>query len=166
MILENLIKPIILSEGITEPLLLKYDNFYAKQLTRSDLDADLEGVNSSIEIIQKTRGGSWPSEQLTRDADLLDLAWHEREFNDGNSFAYAIYTNEDEYLGCFYLYGMGLRTPLSEVTIDFEVDASWWVTTEAFKEGYYEKVYLALLQWLSDEFKFKRIKYSNKELPI
>ena len=166
MILENLIKPIMLSEGITAPLLLKYDNFYAKQLTRSDLDADLEGVNSSIEIIQKTRGGSWPSEQLTRDADLLDLAWHEREFNDGNSFAYAIYTNEDEYLGCFYLYGMGLRTPLSEVTIDFEVDASWWVTTEAFKEGYYEKVYLALLQWLSDEFKFKRIKYSNKELPI
>jgi len=75
MILENLIKPIILSEGITAPLLLKYDNFYAKQLTRSDLDADLEGVNSSIEIIQKTRGGSWPSEQLTRDADHLDLAW-------------------------------------------------------------------------------------------
>jgi len=56
MILENLIKPIILSEGITAPLLLKYDNFYAKQLARSDLDADLEGLNSSIEIIQKTRG--------------------------------------------------------------------------------------------------------------
>ena len=161
----NLHKFIKLPDGITAPTKLVYDDFYAKPLTRADLDADLEGVNSSIETIQNTRGGSWPSEPLEKDADFLDLAWHEREFRDGDSFAYVIYSNSEEYIGCFYLYGIGLRTPLNDETIELEVDASWWVTTEGYEKGYYEKVYSALQQWLTEEFKFSKIAYSNKVIP-
>lgn len=39
-----------------------YEDLRAKILTRADLKADMEGVNSSLELIRKTRGGSWPSE--------------------------------------------------------------------------------------------------------
>jgi len=75
----DLIKKLTLPEDYTPPVQLTYEDLIARPLTRSYLADDLAGVNSSIETIQKTRGGSWPTEELTEDFDLLDLAWHERE---------------------------------------------------------------------------------------
>lgn len=161
----NFRKFLALPEGVTAPMRLEFENFYAKPLSREDIDADLAGVNSSIELIQKTRGGSWPSQMLDKEADFLDLAWHEREFKDGDSFAYVIYTSKDEYIGCFYLYAVGVRTPLAEQNIDYDVDASWWVTTDAYDKGYYEMVYKALRTWLEDDFRFSKVLYSNKYIP-
>lgn len=37
------------------PSELEYEDLRAKTLTRADLKADMEGVNSSLEIIRKTR---------------------------------------------------------------------------------------------------------------
>lgn len=146
------------------PASLSYEDLRAKNLTRSDLKADMEGVNSSLELIRKTRGGAWPSEAVSEDFDLLDLAWHEREFRDGTSFAYVVYDDRDNYLGCFYLYPMGVRTELTEELIEYDIDASWWVTAAAYEQGYYEKLYKAMQQWLAD-FPVKKIYYSNKEMP-
>lgn len=143
---------------------LEYEDLRAKTLTRADLKADIEGVNSSLELIRKTRGGSWPSEPVSKDFDLLDLAWHEREFRDDTSFAYVVYNDRNEYIGCFYLYPMGVRTELSEELMNYDVDASWWVTSKAYEQGYYEKLYKALQQWLS-EFPVAKVYYSNKEIP-
>ena len=126
------------------PRELSYKNLRAKTLTRDDLQADMEGVNSSLELIRKTRGGSWPSEPVTEDFDLLDLAWHEREFRDGTSFAYVIYNDQEEYIGCVYLYPMGVRTELSEQLMEYDLDVSWWVTADAYERGYYEKLYQAI----------------------
>jgi len=146
------------------PTELSYEDIRAKTLTRDDLQADMDGVNSSLELIRNTRGGSWPSEPVTEDFDLLDLAWHEREFRDGTSFAYAVYSDGGGYIGCFYLYPMGVRTELTEDLMNYDVDASWWVTQRAYEQGYYEKLYKALQQWLS-EFPVKNVYYSNREIP-
>ena len=146
------------------PAELEYEDLRAKTLTRADLKADMEGVNSSLELIRNTSGGSWPSEQVTEDFDLLDLAWHEREFRDGNSYAYVVYSDKDEYIGCFYLYPMGVRTELTEELMKYDLDASWWVTAGAYEQGYYEKLYKAIQQWLS-EFPVKNVYYSNKDIP-
>ncbi len=143
---------------------LEYEDLRAKTLTRSDVKADMEAVNSSLEIIRKTRGGSWPSEPVTEEFNFLDMAWHEREFRDGDSFTYAVYGTSGTYIGCFYLYPMGLRTPLTEELLSYDVDASWWVTTDAYKQGYYQKLYKALQQWLS-ELSLENVYYSNKEIP-
>lgn len=146
------------------PAELNYEDIRAKTLTRDDLQADMDGVNSSLELIRNTRGGSWPSEPVTEDFDLLDLAWHEREFRDGTSFAYVVYGDAGDYIGCFYLYPMGVRTELTEDLMNYDVDASWWVTQRAYKQGYYEKLYKALQHWLS-EFPVENVYYSNKEIP-
>lgn len=159
------IQKFALPPGFTAPGELFYQDIVAKPLSRQDLEADLRGVNSSIDIIQKTRGGSWPSETLSEDFDFLDLAWHEREFRDANSFAYVVYTKDGNYIGCFYLYPMGVRTDLHEELLQYNVDASWWVTSEAYREGYYSKLYAALQQWLADAFPFKNVYYSNREIP-
>lgn len=143
---------------------LTYEDLRAKTLTRADLKADMEGVNSSLELIRSTRGGSWPSEPVTEEFDLLDLAWHEREFRDGTSFAYVIYSDKGEYVGCVYLYPMGVRTELTEELMEYDLDVSWWVTAEAYEQGYYEKLYRAIQDWMK-QLPVEKIYYSNKEIP-
>lgn len=163
MNLGDYIQKLKLPDGFSAPTELAFEDIIAKPLTRKDLKADLDGVNSSVEIIRQTRGGSWPEAQITEEFDLLDLAWHEREFRDAESFAYVIYDKSQKYIGCFYLYPMGMRTTLSEELLDYDVDANWWVTAEAYNAGYYKKLQIALAGWLNDEFPFKNIYYSNKE---
>lgn len=146
------------------PVELSFEDLCAKTLTRDDLHADMEGVNSSLKLIRKTRGGSWPSEPVTEEFDLLDLAWHEREFRDGTSFAYVVYSEVGEYIGCVYLYPIGVRTELTEELMDYDLDVSWWVTAKAYEQGYYEKLYRAIQEWMK-RFPVEKIYYSNKEIP-
>lgn len=159
------IQKFALPSDFTAPEELASEDIVAKPLTRKDLKADLAGVNSSIEVIQKTRGGSWPTEELSEEFDFLDLAWHEREFRDGNSFAYVVYGADGTYIGCFYLYPMGVRTELTEELLQYNVDASWWVTAEAYEQGYYLKLYYAIQQWLQSELPLGKVYYSNKDIP-
>jgi hypothetical protein len=159
------IQKLVLPPEFIAPKELVFEDIVARPLTRNDLKADLEGVNSSIAVIQKTRGGSWPTEELSEDFDFLDLAWHECEFRNASSFAYVVYSKDGKYIGCFYLHPMGFRTVLSEELLRYDVDASWWVTSKAYDEGYYKKLYKALQQWLKDEFSFQKVYYSNKEVP-
>jgi len=59
---------------------------------------------------------------------------------------------------------MGHRTALEENLLKYQVDASWWVTSDAYQKGYYKKLQTALDGWLSNEFGFTQIYYSNKEM--
>ena len=88
----------------------------------------MAGINASLELIRRTRGGSWPTEPVTEEFNYVDLVWHECEFREGDSFSYAVYDAGGQYLGCCYLYPLGRRTPLTEELIAFDVDVSWWVT--------------------------------------
>lgn len=156
-------KKLALPEGFNIPIKFKHESIEATPLTRNDLDEDLEAVNSSLEIIRDTRGGTWPEEELDRDFDLLDLAWHEREFRDGSSFAYVL-RSSGKYIGCLYIYPIGERIEISEETLDYDADFSWWVTQDAYDRGLYEEAYLAIKSWEKD-FPFSRIVYSNKFIP-
>lgn len=46
--------------------------------------------------------GDWP-EGLTLEENLIDLAWHEREFTTKRSFSWIIRDAENVYIGCFYI---------------------------------------------------------------
>lgn len=162
---ENFIKKFNLPPTFKALGKLVFEDLTARPLTKDDLEDDLAAVNSSIGTIRKTRGGSWPEGPLDKEFDFEDLAWHQREFRDATSFAYVIYNSDNRYIGCFYLYPMGIRTELTEDMLQYDVDASWWVTTQAYENGYYEKTYRGLQQWLADSFPFQRVYYSNREMP-
>lgn len=162
---QNFIKKFALPAEFKAPDKLEFEDLIAKPLTRKDLKADLAAVNSSIEVIKKTHGGSWPEKELSEDFDLLDLAWHECEFRDSRSFAYAVYDASGQYIGCFYLYPIGHRMELTDELDQYDADVSWWVTAEAYDKGYYGKLYTALQGWLNVSFPFANIYFSNKEIP-
>src|SRR5580693_2290680 len=162
---QGLIKSLDVPAGYTPPAELAHGDIMARAIGRADLDDDVRGINASIEIIQRTRGGGWPTEPVSADFNYVDLVWHECEFREGDSFAYAVYDSRGQYLGCSYLYPMGRRTPLTEELLHFDVDVSWWVTPDAYEQGYYAKLYTALRHWIEKAFPFTKAYYSTTEIP-
>lgn len=125
----------------------------------------MRGINASMELIRRTRGGPWPAEPVSADYNYIDLVWHECEFREGDSFTYAVYDSSPQYLGCCYFYPMGRRKPLTEELVKHDVDVSWWVTPDAYEKGYYVKLYAALRHWVGTAFPFTNPYYSNAEIP-
>jgi hypothetical protein len=153
----------LIPENFQAPPEYKTDNFTIRKLCYSDAKLDYEAVMSSIDIIKKTRGGAWPTPDLSFVDDQIDLAWHQREFENGTSFAYTVMSpDETECLGCLYLYPAGFRDDSSK---DGDVDVSFWVTQKAYNNGLYPKLYHALDLWLKTDWPFKKVAYTNREMP-
>jgi hypothetical protein len=162
---KGFIKSLDLPAGFTPPTELAYEDIRARAISRADLDDDVLGINASLEIIRRTRGGGWPTEAVSADFNYVDLVWHELEFREGFSFTYAVYDSDARYLGCCYLSPMGRRTPLTDELLEYDVDVSWWVTPDAYDRGFYAKLYIALRRWVADAFPFKKPYYSNAQIP-
>ena len=122
-------KKLRLPDGTEAPTQLVYGELEAQAITRDHLDDDVAGINASLDLIRKTRGGPWPTGPVTSEGNFVDLVWHECEFRDGGSYTYAVYHADHGYIGCCYLYPLGGRTTLTaELARDHDVDVSWWVT--------------------------------------
>ena len=159
------IKKLSVPDGFRVPTTLIHDDVVATAIVRADLRDDVRGINASIDLINRTRGGGWPTEPVTEEFNFVDLVWHELEFREGASFTYVIRKRDGTYLGCCYLYPLGRRTEITERLLEYDVDVSWWVTPSAYEQGYYAKVHDGLRAWLAAEFPFWRPYYSNREIP-
>jgi RimJ/RimL family protein N-acetyltransferase len=161
----GLVKSLDLPPGFRPPRDMVYEDIKASPLTRADLDDDVRGINTSLDLIARTRGGGWPTGVATAEDNYVDLVWHELEFREGYSFGYVVRHDDGRYVGCCYLYPMGRRVSLTAELTRRDVDVSWWVTTEAYERGYYAKLHEALTQWVVTEFPFRNPYFSNSELP-
>ena len=164
MDLAGFVKRLQLPDGFTPPRELSYEDLRARAISRVDLAEDVRGINASLDLIRRTRGGSWPTGPVTEDYNYVDLVWHEQEFREGESFSYAVYQAAGGYLGCCYLYPMGSRTPLTEVNAAHDVDVSWWVTPDGYSRGFYAKLQAALRQWVIEDYPFTNPHFSNREM--
>lgn len=153
----------LVPENFTIPVKLVTNQFIIRKLTARDVYLDYLAVMSSIDIIKKTRGGNWPNPKLTIDDDLIDLSWHQREFENRSSFAFTVMNlDETECLGCLYLYPPGFR---KDAPVGADVDVSFWVTEKAYKQGLYIKLYRVIKKWLKKEWPFKDPYWTNSEIP-
>jgi len=159
------IKKLRLAPGFTAPAELAFEDLVARAISRGDLRDDVRGINASIVLIRRTRGGDWPNGPVSEEFNFVDLVWHELEFREGTSFAYVVRDARGGYIGCCYLYPMGRRTPLTEQLLGYDVDVSWWVTPSAYARGDYQKLYRALRHWLTHQLPFEAPFYSNLEIP-
>ena len=76
--------------------------FQLTPLAPDCVDEDYEAVLATAPLLDGIFGG-WP-EGLTREANLIDLAWHEREFTARRSFSWILRDDGATYIGCFYLF--------------------------------------------------------------
>lgn len=163
MDLTGLTKRLTLQPGDVVPRTLDHERVQAHAITRDDLQADVAGINASLDLIRRTRGGSWPSEPVTLEGNYVDLVWHECEFRDGTSYTYVLTNPDHGYIGCLYLYPLGVRRPLTEEMLRHDVDVSWWVTPPAYEAGLYADTAQALARWIGHELPFTAPFYSNVE---
>lgn len=153
----------LVSDDFKVPEKLEHPKFLCRKLAAKDVYLDYLAVMSSIDIIKQTRGGSWPTPDLSFEDDLIDLAWHQREFEHKSSFAYTVMNlDETECLGCFYLYPAGFR---SEAPEGSDVDVSFWVTQKAYDQGLYPELYKAIKDWIDQEWSFRQPHWTNKTIP-
>lgn len=95
--------------------------FTLKALSVGDLDRDFSAVmESAADIKAANPGSSWP-DGLTKEKNLIDLAWHQREFEARRSFAWVIESADGEYLGCLYVY--------PSIAGEQSADVVWWWRT-------------------------------------
>ena len=85
---------------------LEKEHFRIRMLTVNDVVKDYDAVMSSVEHLQGVFGTNdeWPSKDLTFEQDLIDLGWHQKEFQSRSSFAYTVVSlDESEVVGCLYI---------------------------------------------------------------
>ena len=135
-----------------------------RKLCARDVYLDYLAVISSIDLIKRLRGGGdWPSQDLTIEDDLIDLAWHQREFERQSSFAYTVMNpDESECLGCLYIVPPHFRPNVPEGA---EAVVSCWVTQKAYDAGLYAELYKAMKAWLEKEWPFNNLHWLNTEIP-
>ena len=139
------------------PQTLETLEFRLRMLTVNDVVKDYDAVMTSVDHLKTIwPDDSWP-EGLTIEQNLIDLGWHQKEFQIRQSFAYTMVNlSESRVMGCVY------------------IDPSW-------KEGYDAVVYLwarqselaadlenrlfaAVKIWLSSEWPFRKVAYPGREI--
>ncbi|HTQ08616.1 MAG TPA: hypothetical protein VMI31_00950, partial [Fimbriimonadaceae bacterium] len=73
-----------------------------RALTVNDVVKDYDAVMTSIDHLQGVFGehSTWPSPNMTLEQDLIDLGWHQKEFQKRSSFAYTMMSlDERQCLG-------------------------------------------------------------------
>ncbi len=146
------------------PKKVKSKSFTAVILSVKHTEEDFKHVIENEKLIKSTRGnaGSWPNPKtLTLEENRIDLSWHQREFENNESFAYLLQDINGKYMGCAYLYPMNFRSKIPDAK-KYEVDFSFWLVREFYDLGYYESVKTEWLEHLK-KFGFKKVYYSNKK---
>jgi hypothetical protein len=140
------------------PRRLVGDGFVLRPLGVRDVVADYAAVMSSREALWALygEGWHWPPADLTLEQDLVDLAWHQKEFDLGTSFAWTVAApDESRLLGCTYLFPA--RLP------EWDADAFYWVVADLRER--LEAPVGAAFRSLVARFPLRRIAWPGRELP-
>ena len=139
----------------------KYENqhFRLRTLTVNDVVKDYDAVMTSIDHLIGIFGpdSKWPSKDLTLEQDLIDLGWHQKEFQRRNSFTFTVVSlDETKVLGCLYIF------PTEKSGYDSEI--TMWVRKSAFEEGLDSILFGTVKDWISKNWTFKKPGYPGRKI--
>lgn len=150
---------VLVPHDFTVPLVLETDKFRLRILKVTDVVKDYEAVMTSIDHLQGLFGprSAWPPEDLTFEQDLIDLGWHQKEFQMRSSFAYTVMNpDESQCLGCVYIF------PPTKSNFDAEVYL--WVRKSACDQGLDPILYETVKKWIAEKWPFKKVAYPGREI--
>ena len=109
---------------------LENQYFRVRMLTVNDVVKDYDAVMTSLNHLKGVFGpnSKWPTKDLTFEQDLIDLGWHQKEFQRRSSFAYTVVSlDESEVIGCLYIY------PTEKE--DYNASITMWVRASVLDQG-------------------------------
>ena len=144
-------------EEFTVPSELVTANFTLRMLSIHDVEKDYEAVTSSAARLSKVwPDNGWPA-GLTLKQNLIDLGWHEKEFQNRTSFAYTVVApDESQVLGCVYFY------PTEKAGHDAEVFL--WVRESEAATGLDQALFEVVQQWLASDWPFESLAYPGRTI--
>lgn len=146
-----------ISDTFQVPLRLERENFVLLPLTIKHNNLDYEAIKKSIdnkgEIDQRLAN-------LTKEQNMIELGWHQREFQFRRSFAYTVLTqDESKCIGCVYIQPPNyiphhIYPEQTDPAVDAEV--YMWVTKEEYDKGTLTELHAVVKKWLHEKWPFKK----------
>jgi hypothetical protein len=119
-------------------------------LTVRDVLNDFEAIRERVH----PDGTPDPPEGLTLEQNLIDLGWHQKEFQLRRSFAYTVVApDESRVLGCTYVY-----PPRAD---GYDARARSWVRRAAHELD--AAVFDAFRAWLERDWPFRHVEYPGRD---
>lgn len=136
---------------------LETAEFRLRMLTVNDVVKDYDAVMSSVAHCKTVWPGSkWP-DGLTLEQNLIDLGWHQKEFQTRRSFAYTVVTpDESRVLGCVYI------LPTRKQGHDAEVYL--WARQSELASGLEEHLHAGVRDWLAKDWPFKAAEFPGRDV--
>jgi hypothetical protein len=138
----------------TPPEPPKSDRFLMRMLTIHDVVKDYDAVMSSRPELWQRFGEiwGWPKADLTLEQDLIDLGWHQKEFQTNRSFAYTVLSpDQTRVVGCVYI-----EPPYQQ---GFDATVLYWVRTSELASGLETELGHAVRQWIATEWPFQQVEF-------
>jgi hypothetical protein len=143
----------LVSDEFDVPAGLDTPQYRLRMLTVNDVVKDYDAVMSSVEHLKGVLdpNSNWP-EGLSIEQDLIDLGWHQKEFQERSSFAYTMMTpNDERCLGCVYVYR-------SE---EADADVFMWVRRDEY-ERLDVHLETAVREWIESDWPFNTVHYPGR----
>jgi hypothetical protein len=139
------------------PQTLETVEFRLRMLTVNDVVKDYDAVMTSVDHLKTIwPDGSWP-EGLTIEQNLIDLGWHQKEFQLRQSFAYTVVNlSESRVMGCVYI------DPSRKEGYDAVVYL--WARQSELAADLENRLFAAVKVWLSSEWPFRNAAYPGREI--
>jgi len=140
------------------PEQLETTEFRLRMLTVNDVVKDYDAVMTSVLHLKTIFGPAteWP-DGLTFEQDLIDLGWHQKEFQTRRSFAYTVVDPSDtQVLGCVYVYPS--RKPAYDAVVYL------WARQSALASGLEARLYAAVRDWLATAWPFENVAFPGRAI--
>ena len=143
-------RALLVPEDFHVPAGLEHERFRLRMLSIHDVVKDYAAILDRVE----PDGTPAPSEDLTLEQNLIDLGWHQKEFQLRRSFAYTVMSPDESLcLGCVYLYDVDHA----------DVRVHMWVRRSAWEEGLDPVLEQAVRAWIAEDWPFQTVSYPDRE---
>jgi hypothetical protein len=132
-----------------------------RSITIHDAFKDYDAVMSSREHLWKRFGTiwGWPGEDMTIEQNIVDLGWHQKEFQLRSSLDYAVMSlDERRLLGCVYV------DPPDHAAADAAI--WYWARQSELAGGLELELESFLHVWLANAWPFRRITLNGIETAL
>jgi hypothetical protein len=150
--------PPFVPDDFDVPEVLETERFRLRPLTINDAVKDFEAVMESEERLRTVFEpvGDWPS-GLTLGQNLIDLGWHQKEFQLRTSFAFTVVDlDESSVLGCLYIHPT--RKP------GYDAEITMWVRQSQVDEGLDEHLFKTVTSWIEDSWPLENPGYPGRSI--
>jgi hypothetical protein len=140
----------LVSEDFDVPAGLEHERFRLRKLTVDDVVKDFDAICSRVDHL----GASRPPFVPTIELNLVDLGWHQKEFQLRRSFAYTVVApDESEVLGCVYL----------NPSETHDAQIKLWVRQSAWDDGLDPVLEATVREWVATRWPFERVTFAERD---